>query len=546
VKIVHASLACALLLHAGCDEQWNRSGKMPALGGGNSDDASDDDADSDPQHDDDGDPDDDAPPIDEQDMIDAYVYSLGTPWLEPAEEHAGEPGPMKPAGDYTCSETNFFETKQYDKVIAFAANSHTLFPGAVVGGNSIQTGLFVPKVLPRAPIDISASLEGVVDGPISATLDEPTMSAYRDAMAQILDAPLIGNTPAAITFDIEEVYSEEQFGLAVGLGVEWMTGEISASFGWEEQDTKSRFGINFMQTYYTVDMDVPSTPSDFFADDVTLDDVKQVLGHDPPAYVASVSYGRMVYFTVNSSFSSEEVRAALEWGFEAGWVDIEGSVSLTHSEILAESQITAFVLGGNGDLAVHTINGAEGLREFILSGGSFSHQSLGAPIAYKLHYMADNTPARFSLTTDYTYTECERISQKIRVALKRIEVSSSYEDSSALELYGQVDVQDEDNTLWPLFDRGSGQAVHIFAGDSWPQGGASEIASWIIPMVPQPNHSFALVLNLWEKDDGSDDPLYVGSLLRPFEDGWRASEWSVPFAQAHQKGNLVFELMPVP
>ena len=535
----------ALLLVAACDAL--QDGRLPGLGDDSVDAAPGADAPGDRDDDDPDEDDGDPADADEGDLIDAYIYGLGTPWLPAEEAHSEDGGPPQTSGDYTCSEINFFETKQYDKVIAFAANSHTLFPGAIVGGNTIETGLFVPKVLPRAPINISASLEGVLDGHLSATLEEPTMSAYREAMANILDGNLIGNTPAAITFDVEEVYSEEQFGLAVGLDVEWMSGEISASFDWNETETKSRFGINFMQTYYTVDMDVPSTPSDYFDDDVTLEDAQQIFRTDPPAYVASVSYGRMVYFTVNSQFSSEEVRAALEWGFDTGTVDISGSVSLTHSEVLQESQINAFVLGGNGDVAVETINGAEGLRNFILSGGSFSHESLGAPIAYKLHYLADNTPARFALTTDYTYTECERIKQNVRVALKRIEVDGAGGDGTSLEIYGQVDVQDEDNTLWPLFDRSHHQSVHIVGGDQWPQGGAEEIGSWIIPMEPQPGHWFAIVANVWDRDSGgSDDPLLVQSILRPFEDGWRASEWSIPIAHGHQKGNLVIELKPVP
>jgi thiol-activated cytolysin len=532
----------------GCDGLAGRPGTS-GFGreepGGKDDDAREDEDgfDTDVPGDTDGDTDGEDALTPEDEAINDYIYGLGTPWLPAAEEHAGPKGPPKQNGDYTCTETNLLETKQYDKIVAFAANSHTMYPGSIVGGNSIQTGLFVPKVLPRAPIRISASLEGVLDGDVSATLEEPSMSAYRDAMDHILSANLVGNTPANMTFDIEEVYSQQQMSMAMGLDIEWISGNFGASFDWNQQETNSRFVINFMQSYYTVDVDVPSFPSDYFREDVTLDDVKTVIGVDPPAYVASVTYGRLVSFTVESKFSAEETRAALEFGFNAWTVDVDGHFSLTNSEILNEIKMHAFILGGNGSAAVQSVEGVDGLRAFIQTGGSYSHESQGAPIAYKLAYLADNTPARFSLTTDYTITECDRVSQNIRVALSHLQVTSSYEDSQALELYGTVDVRDDMGTLYPLFDRPVNNAVHIFQGNQWPESG--EVASWIIPVRPQPGENITLVNNLWDRDSGSDDLLLGGTLQRKFEDGWRG-EWVVPFASAHQKGNLVLELKPVP
>ena len=107
----------------------------------------------------------------------------------------------------------------------------------------------------------------------------------------------------------------------------------------------------------------------------------------PPVYVQSITYGRRVIFSVQTSRSATEVKAALEasYGFAGGGLDIE--VSTENREVLEESEIRAFVLGGSGEDATSAINGFDGLIQYIQNGGSYSKDSPGAPIAYKLAYL---------------------------------------------------------------------------------------------------------------------------------------------------------------
>ena len=69
------------------------------------------------------------------------------------------------------------------------------------------------------------------------------------------------------------------------------------------------------------------------------------------------------------------------------------------------------------------------LLDFIKTGGNYSKESPGAPIAYKLNYLKDNSPARMSETTDYSMTTCDRVSQKVRVVLNSIAVDDAGGDS---------------------------------------------------------------------------------------------------------------------
>lgn len=547
-----AFLVPMVLATAGCAGGAN----SPADGGGSSSDGDlddggeappvdpDDDGGDDDDGDDDGGSDDGTPPSGAYDDINEYIATLGTPDSPAPETVEGEPGTPESSGDYTCTKTNLQETEQFAEIVAFAANSGSMYPGAIVGGKTIETGLFTPRVLDRAPMTFSASLEGVVDGAVSATLEHPSLSTFRDAMGVILAQEIVGNTPADIHSQIEEVYSHEQLGLAVGLDVGWLNGDISASMRFDDQETRSRFVVQFTQTYYTVDIDPPGTAADFLAPDVTLEQVEAEIGDDPPAYVGSVSYGRTVYFAATSELSSQELRAALDFGFK-GTVSVDGSVSLTHEEVLQNSEITAFILGGDSTVAVQAVYGADELREFIQSGGTYSAESPGAAIAYKLAYLHDDSPARFSLTTDYEVEECTRVTQNVRVGLSNLEVVADGGDTGEeLEIYGTIWVVDENDDSYVLWSTASDQYVTIGSGLSWPQQG--EIDSIIVPVTPQPGGNVRLVLELFESDGvfNGDDSFGVQWIDRPFEDGWR-TELAVPAADGDQHISINFDMTPV-
>ena len=528
------------------DADTDTLGELPTDGWDPDDDdgASPDDDDGFTTGDDDGDGSSDGEvDWDEHQAINEYIAGLAPP--EVAEEAIDEGEPSEPyeTGNYVCTSRHPTETKRFDKIVAFAANSGQMWPGAIIGGESISDGLFTPKVLDRSPMTFSASLEGVISGDVSATVDKPSLSAFREAMADIIQQSVTGQTPANIFSQIEEVYSKEQVSFALGLDVNWMLGGLESSLGFDDTGTRSRFVVNFTQSYYTVDIDPPGTAADWFDPSVTLEQVQDEMRGEPPAYVSSVTYGRMVYFVVTSALESSQVRAALEFGF-GGAATVDGSVSLTHEEVLSETEITAYILGGKGAVAAQAVHGIEELRNYIDSGGTWSTNSPGAPISYKLAYLDDDSPARYALATDYEVEECDRISQDVRVAVHNIHVVSSGEDNGTeLEIFGNISVEDGNGDLHPLWSREQDNWVTIGTGQSWPVSG--ELASAIVPVTPAPGHELVLWVDLEESDSiWGNESLGQQVQVRPFEDGWRAY-FAVSAANAAQHVEVNFDLVPV-
>jgi len=480
-----------------------------------------------------------APP--QGDSIDAYIQSLPYLPVEPAQVVQSQAGAAERDGDYQCTTENLKETRQYDRIVAYAANSDSLWPGALVSADSVLTGLFTQQVLPRNPATISVSLENLGGGK-TATIAEPSLSSYRDALAGILDAEITGSTAANLYSEIEEVHSEQQLNMALGVQASWGLGvaSLKTSFSFSNQQVRSRYLVKYTQTYYTVDLDAPTSPAAVFDPNVTLTDVKQHMDDTrPPVYVSSITYGRMVLFTFESEYSAEEMGAALEFAYSGGY-DVSGQVSVTYKDILSKSKITAFILGGNAMTAVNTIDSYDKLMDFIKSGGNYSKESPGAPIAYKLNYLKDNSPARMSYTTDYDLKTCTRVSQKVRVVLNSIFVDSAGGDAGDdLELYGNITAQGADSIV--LYNKGSSSYAVVREGSMFGQ----PIAEGILNVVPKAGERINLRANLTDEDDFSgDDTICSDTVVAPFETGWRR-EYTVTCTGDDARVRITFSLAPI-
>ncbi|HEY4178527.1 MAG TPA: thiol-activated cytolysin family protein [Kofleriaceae bacterium] len=460
---------------------------------------------------------------DEAPSIDTYIQGLPYLPVEPAAITMQDPSAPAAEGDYQCTTQNLQETRQYDKIVAYAANSDSLYPGSIVSADSVISGLFTQIVLPRAPETISISLENLAGGK-KAIIKNPSLSGYRDAVAGILDTEITGSTPANLYSEIEEVHSQEQLNMSLGVEASWglSTASLKTSFDWSKQNTRSRYLVKYTQTYYTVDMDAPSSPSSLFLQNVSLDDVKNKMDETrPPTYVSSVTYGRMVIFTFESEYSNEEMSSALNFAYNGG-IDVKGDVSVTYKDMINSSKITAFILGGDASQATMTINSYDALIDFIKQGGNYSKESPGAPIAYKLSYLKDNSPARMSYTTNYDVKDCARVSQKVRVTLDSIQVDDAGGDAGDdLELYGRIFA--EGTNQGTLFEKNNDNYVVIHQGNMF--GGGTPIAETIIQVSPQAGQSIKLHADLKDADGflNSDDEIGNDTQANPFESGWRKS-----------------------
>jgi thiol-activated cytolysin len=477
--------------------------------------------------------------------IDAYIRALDSIPAEPARVIEGDVMPGVRDGEYVCHSQQVQETRQYDEIVAYNAGSESLWPGALLRGDSVLTGQLSQVVFERQPATVSVSLENLA-GAKSATIQNPSLSSFRDSITGILDAEVTGATPANIHAEIEQVHSREQLAMALGTSVSGigLPGRIAASFNFDDESIRSRYLVRYTQSYYTVDLDVPGRPSDMFAPSVSLQEVQEKLPPgSPPAYVSSVTYGRVVIFTFESQYSARELGSALDFAYSGG-VDVSGEVSVTYEEMMARSNINAYILGGSGGDAAKSLTGYDELMTFIQSGGDYSPDSPGAPIAYKLSYLKDNSPVRMSFTRDFEIKSCERVSQAVRVTLERFYVEDSGGDDD-VRVFGLIQARGQNERT--LFGKDRENAVRIGEGRSWPD--ADVVGEVILEVEPQAGRAIEIDLDLIHRRNnwyGGNDDKDLGweRVTLPFESGWRRQATAL-MTGSDRRVVVEFSLQPI-
>ena len=318
---------------------------------------------------------------------------------EPEEVESNDPS-------YICTEQQYKAAPEFNEQICLDPGSDVIWIGAIVDGESIPTGEYTPITAKRGPLTFSVSLENLGGSP-SITVDEASLSKVRNGVQEILSQNVTGSTPAYISFTNEQVYSEQQLKVAVGASYKSGFTNVSANFNFAREDIQTRILVKFIQKYYTVDIDIPEKPSDFFAPSVNWEDLEaQITGSTSPMYVSSISYGRMALFSFESSQSSTEVEANLETAFKGFGGEVSVEVQAARDYLSQNTTIRATIIGGSGADAVGTINGFQGLLTYIEEGGDYSKDSPGAPLAYKLRYLSNNSIGNIVMATEYTVRNC--------------------------------------------------------------------------------------------------------------------------------------------
>ncbi|WP_340201432.1 thiol-activated cytolysin family protein [Ascidiimonas sp. W6] len=318
----------------------------------------------------------------------------------------------------------------FNEMITLDPTTDVIFPGALLDGASVTTGEYKPISVNRAPIALSASLTNISGSPV-IKIEDPKLSTVREGIKSLLDQEVTGSTVASVNFEIKQVFSEEQINVAIGANYKSAGQKVSTAFNFNSNTKKNKFLLKYIQKYYTIDMDPPSLPSDLFT---TLPDFES-LGATSPVYVASVAYGRMVIYTIETDKSETEVNAAFNASFSSGGVAIDGK----HKKTFESSTIKALIVGGDGGGAAQAINSPQDVYKFISTGGNYSKDSPGAPLSYKLRYIKKGTPvARLVLSSEYPIRTCYEAYQKFGIEIYGFNCVNNDNETGRVEIFGSM------------------------------------------------------------------------------------------------------------
>ncbi|MFI5234629.1 MAG: thiol-activated cytolysin family protein, partial [Gemmatimonadales bacterium] len=239
-----------------------------------------------------------------------------------------------------------------DQFMMFDPNASTLWPGNLIQGQSIASG--VPQSVPvsdRAPATVFlAIVSGDSSGSankIFRTVNRPSGSSITQAMNDILSG-YHGGTPAKYSFSMEQAYSASQINFTLGFGYTGPAANATGSFGFAMSNAKSRYVVRLTQQYFTMAMDDPQGAAGVFGSSVTAGSLAPYVGNgNPLCYISSVTYGRVFYLIYESQASSLQLQQALSFAYNGGVAS--GSITDTASfnQVMSQTQVQLFQLGGD-------------------------------------------------------------------------------------------------------------------------------------------------------------------------------------------------------
>jgi hypothetical protein len=194
-------------------------------------------------------------------------------------------------------------------------------------------------------------------------------------------------------------YSKQQVTLSFGINANWLLANVGAKFEVTNEVGKSTVFIQLKQIYYTASVGYPDKASAFFDKKVKAKDLKNIFTKEnPPAYINSVSYGRIAIAKVTSTYTKDEVIAALNANFKVYNVNLTSQ----QTQILNSCQYEVVAAGGP---AIDTWDITK-LSNYFTEGNTFTNRTGAVPVAYTANYLVDNSPFITHTVTDYVKRDC--------------------------------------------------------------------------------------------------------------------------------------------
>lgn len=333
----------------------------------------------------------------------------------PSVETVNEAGEIETLTNqaYVCTETPYSMADTPDRIVMYNPSSF-LWAGALIQGASHRNlgnlgNLQQLTVDERAPITVTIPDLLGVRGDIRIQVDNPSLSSVAQAVNDI-----IGNateseleTPSDINFQLQTYDSESAVGLNLGASGRYLGFKAATSYQSSIAESETTVTAEFYEKMFTVTVDPPSTPAGFFSDELTGEVLSTkyrttITPENPPLYIAAVVYGRALMYSMTSTATASQMKAAMNASFEsiAGGASVH--VSKRDSTLLAESEISVVSLGGSASNVLNLI------RENNLSAYFEDDAPLTSarPLAYVLMTL-DGQLAQVTEATEYTVRECQ-------------------------------------------------------------------------------------------------------------------------------------------
>ncbi|WP_299228101.1 thiol-activated cytolysin family protein [uncultured Psychroserpens sp.] len=316
-----------------------------------------------------------------------------------------------------CTSTDYKLERDFDETAILRYTGETIYPGALVNINQeMLNGLPDSLQIDRRPINLMLDLPNMGDnGNIS--IENPAFignveTGIDNALSWWNNNAYVENHVSESFYRASKSYTTSQIGLELGLPQQWSNQAYSNEFIQQTTPSQRVAYMAIKKVFYSVNVDEPTSPSNFFANDVTLEEVQSKMDDDnPPAYISSVQYGKIFLLRI-SSYLDTNVGLDEVLNYIAGNTEIVG-VNNEIETIIDNSVISVITIDENAEVSTETINfntllPGPGSISYLTEEGSavYAPTNPGIPIAYQTRYIKDNALVKTGYTTNYNSTYC--------------------------------------------------------------------------------------------------------------------------------------------
>jgi hypothetical protein len=281
-----------------------------------------------------------------------------------------------------------------------------VWPGQVIQGKALLSGDVAPiGPVQRIPGTLNVSTEFITGTPStqSAPVAAPTAASVDQARRAIIKSVNPTDAAGLLKTNFEKATTFREVGVKVGLSVSGQAFGVDANMSLNQTYKQSTAVAVIRQVFYSASF-LPSGPQakGFWPDSVRYADVSPFMGAgNPPLYIESVQYGRLICITAQGAFASSNLIAALKASYDAS-IKASSSVDYSAKKILESSKVEIYTLGVPGYANFQTLSDPlNELSRVFKSGLSFSANNPGAPISFTARHIADGTLARVGLSAEY-------------------------------------------------------------------------------------------------------------------------------------------------
>jgi hypothetical protein len=348
-------------------------------------------------------------------------------------------------GDFKYVQEKHDVVDNIESVYYLGLNDDVIWPGNLIEGTRAHDFIYQPISVDRAPVTLSISLEGSSTGEgLVQVVENPRLSTMRQGISNLLKKAITDDTrvPAKVEFNYQQVYSKSQMDLFLGVDVSYGAGSLDTRFDWSAASETNKILVKYKQIYYSIDIDTPNSPADFFDATQTVDEISAALPAGSfPLYIASVSYGLMAIMAIETRFSQDQMSLALDAAY-SGTVDVQLGFGYTAKEVLQQSSLQIIVYGGSTAGLGEVELGFDGFMAVVGASRDFNNESPGVPLVYKFRHLSDNTLALITLFSQYTLMRPVQIIQRVKVTLDQFVCTKSADgwDDPATSFNTKADV----------------------------------------------------------------------------------------------------------